>query len=251
MKKSDRERRTDASTCKMMPQNFEPGPYEVLIGRGRTCTNHWGNQRFRGMVRDELAAYTAVTDCKRSKSVIIGRILGDIQKHSPHAGFVKKDADTGRWLSLTAAASRVAIAQAFRDALANTYRSSKHSKQVKRRVERTAQQTKPQDAQVGHKKGGDVFAFDTLDLEPLPLDQTCSSADHTTISASEFDSLFAAFTQDVSMQDDPFEPAPIAPTPLPRADTHSRSDATKENLAASSYFGSDTPFRVIRVAMSA
>lgn len=249
MKNSDRERRTDASTCKMMPESFEPGPYEVLIGRGRRCTNHWGNQRFRNMVRDELAAYTAVTDCKRSKSVIIGRILGDIQQHSPHAGFVKKDADSGRWLSLTAAATRVAIAQAFRDALANTYRSSKHSKQVKRRVERTAQQSKPKEDQVGQEKEGLVFAFDTLDIEPLPLDQHCSSADHNTISASEFDSLFAAFTQDFSMEGNPFEPVPIAPSP--RAQPPSKPDAAKKKVAASNYFGSDTPFRDIRVAMSA
>ncbi|CAB9523917.1 Nitrilase family, member 2 [Seminavis robusta] len=135
MKKSDRERRTDASTCKMMPAGFVPGPYEILIGRGRRCTNHWGNQRFRHMIETELEGYAAA-ECKRHKSSIIGRVLADIKKHSPNKGFIKKDVASGRWLAFTDAASRVAIAQAFRDALDDTYKSSKHSKQVKRRMDK-------------------------------------------------------------------------------------------------------------------
>ena len=203
MKKSDRERRTDASTCKMMPVDFEPGPYEVLIGRGRRCTMHWGNQRFRGMIRDELEGYAAA-DCKRHKSSIIGRVLGDIKKYSPHAGFVKKDVATGRWLSLTDAASRVSIAQAFRDALEDNYRSSKHSKQVKRRVEKKVepgedgleapqefapqelsslpplsatypgdevQQQVPEEDPFNVRLGDLEFeGFDDFDLDPLPLE---------------------------------------------------------------------------------
>ena len=248
MKKSDLERRTDAKTCKMMPENFEPSPYEVLIGRGRRCTDHWGNQRFRKMVRDELPAYTAVTDCKRSKSVIIGRILADIQQHSPDAGFVKKDAGTGRWLSLTAAASRVAIAQAFRDALADTYRSSKHSKQVKRRVERTVLQEK------SRERKGNVFAFDELDLEPLPLDQEDERSktdieQSDAVSASEFDILFSVFTRNLSMQENPYEPVPIAPSS--RVQVTPVSKETEGKSVAAGCFGSDTPDRDIRVAMSA
>lgn len=247
MKKSDLERRTDAKTCKMMPEDFVPGPYEVLIGRGRRCTSHWGNQRFRKMVLDELPAYTAVTDCKRSKSVIIGRILGNIQQHSPNAGFVKKDVGTGRWLSLTAAASRVAIAQAFRDALADTYRSSKHSKQVKRKIERTVLRQKPQ------AQEGTVFAFDMVDLEPLPLHQgerDVTRVDESgAMSAGEFDSLFLVFTRNMSMQDNPFEPVPIAPSS--HVQTSSRDKTAKKNTEASSYFVSDTPDRDVRAAMSA
>lgn len=249
MKKSDRERRTDASTCKMMPACFEPGPYEVLIGRGRRCTTHWGNQRFRRMVRAELDAYCAATDCKRSKSVIIGRVLGDIQKHSPHAGFVKKDVGTGRWLSLTAAATRVAIAQAFRDALEDTYRSSKHSKQVKRRVQKKVQQSGPRDSQEKLEKEDEK---DTYNLDPLPFRQQSSNDDM--ISAVEFGTLFADFTQDVNMEDNPFEPIPIAVAPPPeplRQESSPGPRNTKEKSTANKNFGINTPFRDVRVAKTA
>lgn len=299
MKKSDRERRTDASTCKMMPQDFEPGPYEVLIGRGRRCTMHWGNQRFRSMIHDELEGYAAA-DCKRHKSSIIGRVLGDIKKHSPHAGFVKKDVSSGRWLSLTDAASRVTIAQAFRDALEDSYRSSKHSKQIKRRIEKKSHHSEestlpplptPAEDQVNSNEdiffqqeevdlvSGDALmaklgemdmdlGFEDLDLDPLPLDPVPAAApapstfEEDVISDEEFNLLYQAFASNNSdASGNPFEPLPIAiPSSSRKRSRHSNSKnrsnkhgyVVKEGYTPSSTaFGSNTPFRDVRVAMSA
>jgi hypothetical protein len=246
MKKSDLERRTDASTCKMMAPCFVPGPYEILIGRGRRCTMHWGNQRFRQMIAMELEGYAAA-DCKRLKSSIIGRVLADIKKHSPHAGFIKKDVATGRWLSFTDAASRVAIAQAFRDVLDDSYKSSKHSKQVKRRMDKGPAMSfsnSPSFAQVkvmpplikrddvdkedefkmidtsmddmisvesSPESGKQHYLLSMLpgNMEPLPLGDV--SMPQAMMGSNEFDALFRAFARDsMDMEDNPYEPWPLA-----------------------------------------
>lgn len=289
MKKSDRERRTDASTCKMMPEEFNPSPYEVLIGRGRRCTTHWGNLRFRKMVADELAAYTEAQDCKRQKSVIIGRVLADIQHHSPHAGFVKKDVASGRWLSLTDAASRVTIAQAFRDALVGTYRSSRHSKQVKRRIEKRDRVPTKRSSKIEteahtipdtHKEQedeldlhvaaipseveadsgfNDSFAFAaSIVMDVVSDDEESSHGETQRRGSNDFDALFDAFDHcDINMEDNPFEPLPLVSAvsqeidPLPLFPT---LDVVKHNGGRPSNqtsFGSTVPFRDVRSAMCA
>jgi hypothetical protein len=243
MKKSDLERRTDASTCKMMAPGFVPGPYEILIGRGRRCTMHWGNQRLRHMIATELEGYAAA-NCKRHKSSIIGRVLADIKKHSPHAGFIKNDVATGRWLSFTDAASRVAIAQAFRDALDDSYKSSKHSKQAKRKMYKSPalpftdlasfaqmkpiplliklddvekdDDTKMMDASIDDATSIEAFPeFGRQNnllpgnMEYLPLDD--ASMSQVMIGSDEFDALFCAFARDgTDMEDSPYEPLPLA-----------------------------------------
>lgn len=275
MKKSDRERHTDASTCKMMPECFEPGPYEILIGRGRRCTTHWGNERFRSMVSDELVAYRAANDCKRSKSVIIGRVLANIKTHSPSAGFIKMDAGTSRWLSLTAAASRVTIAQAFRDALNDSYRSSKRSKQAKRRVAKEDQEVvQPVAKKMKIKKEMDAGIDDgLLDMDPLPFVRRHRSNNECFMSTVQFENLFAAFTQGVNVEENPFEPIPMAAGalscttsmedhdcfelfPMDQAGQtlHSNGGGAvdiKESLTTSGSFGSSTPYRIVRAAICA
>jgi hypothetical protein len=243
MKKSDLQRRTDVSTCKMMAPGFVPGPYEILIGRGRRYATHWGNKRFRHMIAMELEGYAAA-DCKRHKSSIIGRILADIKKHSPHAGFIKTDVGTGRWLSFTDAASRVVIAQAFRDALDDSYKSSKHSKQIKRRMDKNPAMSYS-DAQIFAQlalmpdlieqdkceKDDDLKMMDmSMDgavsfeappepgkqrnlapgnMAPRPFGDASMSQVMTGI--DEFDALFRAFARDnVDMKDNPYEPLPLA-----------------------------------------
>jgi len=253
-------RRTDASTCKMTPEFFEPGPYEILIGRGRRCTTHWGNQRFRSMVRSELSAYCAAADCKRSKSVIIGRVLEDIQRHSPQAGFIKKDVATGRWLSLTPAASRVAIAQAFRDALQDSYRSSKHFKQIKRSIAKKTQQCRnqqnttvtPQVSPEGTEKPefeGDFDDLDYIDFDPLPLLDSAPMEDEV-IYNDAFRSLLAILgRENIDFQCDPFEPRPIADSRIQASTGH--ENKCKVPTFSSTSLSSEPVDRDIRAAMCA
>jgi hypothetical protein len=74
---------------------------------------------------------------KFDKSLILLGIMRRIHRsNEDQIGFVKQDLKTGKWVEINEFASRVVVAQAFRDALSTHYKSSKQSKQHKRRVER-------------------------------------------------------------------------------------------------------------------
>lgn len=116
-----------------LPEDFQPGPTEVVVGRGRKIHDLEGNRRMRKLVRSELAAYHEAD--KTEKSYILMGILRRLRKESHHA-FVKQDLKTGKWVDLPDTLARVTLAQAFRDALSPKYSSSKFSKQRRRRFQK-------------------------------------------------------------------------------------------------------------------
>lgn len=117
----------------LLPEDYTVGPNDVIIGRGKKCTNNPGNLRFRGIVQTTLESYqTAETKVKKSE--IIMDVLSQVRE-GDGAGFVKTDSATGRYIQVEEASCRIAIAQAFRDALSGAYKSSKKHKQM-RRLER-------------------------------------------------------------------------------------------------------------------
>ena len=119
----------------LLPMDYTPGEHVVLIGRGRKCVTNPGNKSFRAMVKAHLEAYQAGRKAK--KSSIIKKILREIREGCMDGvGFVKQDAMTGRFYTATTTAAKVTIAQAFRDALNDGYKSSKQHKQFKRDVAR-------------------------------------------------------------------------------------------------------------------
>ena len=117
----------------LLPENYTVGPNDVIIGRGKRCTQNPGNQRFRSIIQTTLDAYQNA-ETKVKKSDIIMEVLNQIRADNG-VGFVKIDAGTGRFVQVEEASCRIAIAQAFRDALSGTYKSSKKHKQM-RRLER-------------------------------------------------------------------------------------------------------------------
>lgn len=127
----------DKEKARILPKEFTPGPDHVIIGRGKRCATHEGNQRLRNIVKAELKAYVSTCN-KIEKSVILLRVMRQVKRsNKDKIGFVKQDVNTGRWMELSDFASRVAVAQAFRDANPGRgYRSSRQSKQHKRRTER-------------------------------------------------------------------------------------------------------------------
>lgn len=121
----------------VLPEEYVLGPQDVIIGRGKKCLRNPGNRRFRSLVQASLAAYSnALTKVKKSE--IIMDVLNQVRgsgEDSAVAGFVKIDSSSGRYVQVEEASCRIAIAQAFRDALHNTYKSSKKHKKM-RRVEK-------------------------------------------------------------------------------------------------------------------
>lgn len=103
-----------------LADDFEPGPTDVICAWGKAakqvrtyfflinfvyvvfvffthqCKQHPGYQRYRDIVRQNLARYDA-TKTKLERTMIVTEIVEFIRDSSPHGGFVKQDKETGRW----------------------------------------------------------------------------------------------------------------------------------------------------------
>jgi hypothetical protein len=122
-----------AITSSVLPVLFSPNEHHIIIGRGRDVKMHSGNRKFDRMIQDIAFEYAAAS-CKVHKGVILSRLIEEIHDASSDAGFVKRDPISGRWLSVEESLARTAAAQALRNYLSNSYRSSGQYKQ-KRRLE--------------------------------------------------------------------------------------------------------------------
>ena len=118
----------------LLPEGYVVGPNDVIIGRGKRSTLNLGNRRFSDIIQATLEAYYAAAR-KVAKSEIITNVLTQVRADNG-VGFIKLHNGSGRYLLVEDASCRIAIAQAFRDALAGTYKSSKQHKQI-RRMHRT------------------------------------------------------------------------------------------------------------------
>ena len=118
----------------VLDEDFKPDETVVIIGRGKRIRNHSGNKRFYALIAAELRTYASAPS-KTEKSYILAKVLEDIREwNSRRLGFVKLNPATGRWHSPKDSVARVTVAQAFRDALADQYSSSKHNKQRRRQI---------------------------------------------------------------------------------------------------------------------
>jgi len=115
-----------------LPGEFQPGPYDILIGRGKKCYNHIGNINFRNVVANNLKQYSSAKT-KQEKSIILADIVKQIRTISPNGGFLKQDSATGLWFEVGDFLAREKSSQAFRDALHENYRSSNSFKKQQRR----------------------------------------------------------------------------------------------------------------------
>lgn len=133
---------TDASQSSNMtplPANFEPGPDDVICGRGKKCYNHIGNERFRLRVLTYLEEYSAAKS-KLEKSGVLSKVVDAVRQQSPDGGFVKQD-EKGNWHEVGDFLAREKTSQSFRDALHDRYKSSNISKKKRRQDEQSKQAT--------------------------------------------------------------------------------------------------------------
>ena len=128
---TNRSKPCSASQLSVLPDTFEPSRDEMIIGRGRKIQKHPGNIKFRAFVQLKMKDYSDSGD-KTVKSFIISDVWKRMKQESSCGGFVKKDAETDKWIVPSDSTVRATIAQAFRDSLSPTYRSSKFSKQRRR-----------------------------------------------------------------------------------------------------------------------
>ncbi|CAB9506534.1 Nitrilase family, member 2 [Seminavis robusta] len=162
----------NASGHRLLPKTFAPSVNEVIIGRGRRVWNHSGNERFQDLVQSHMYEYSRATT-KTSKSAIISRVLTQVKQASSVGGFVKQESSTKRWYAMEEASARISTAQAFRDSLSHTYRSSKQFKQQRRwnsRVSSTTGTTTPSiHPAPGQDQGQGEHQDTNLQLLPRPV----------------------------------------------------------------------------------
>ena len=134
-------RSSTTSNMTPLPDNFEPGPDDVICGRGKKSYNHVGNERFRHRVLTFLDEYSRAKS-KLDKSAVLSKVVYEVRQNSPRGGFIKQDT-TGVWFEVGDFLAREKTSQAFRDALHDRYKSSNLSKKKRRQEEqaKTHQQT--------------------------------------------------------------------------------------------------------------
>lgn len=129
-----------------LPENFEPGEFDVVCSRGKWAMNSPGNIRYRSIIRENLQKYSTTTT-KQEKSAIVSEIVDSIQALSPQGGFVRSV--NGRWHIVTDHIAREKTGQSFRDLLHTQYRSSTKAKR-RRQKEKDLKQTQPKPAISSH-----------------------------------------------------------------------------------------------------
>ena len=86
-----------------LPNDFVPGRYSVLCGRGAACTKSPGNRHLKSLVTKYLKPYSEA-QTKIEKSSIVSNIIRAVRRVAPEGSFIKME--KGRWVSVDDAFAR-------------------------------------------------------------------------------------------------------------------------------------------------
>ncbi|CAB9519052.1 Nitrilase family, member 2 [Seminavis robusta] len=197
-----------SNTAIVLPADFIPTEHTIIIGRGRVVKQHSANKKFDKMIQAIAADYQAAP-CKSEKGAILTRLIHEIGSAADIAGFVRKDPTTGHWTLVEEALARQTAAQAMRNALSHSYRSSKQFKS-KRRMQQIAQQQQQQQLTMTVQVPPRCVSPSESSISSQ--ESYCSYSSSNTYEATDdtLSLLLAAFGNNVSNQtENPFEPTPI------------------------------------------
>ncbi|CAB9514526.1 Nitrilase family, member 2 [Seminavis robusta] len=114
-----------------LADNFKPGHYDVVVGKGKKFYTHKGNVMLRDLVASMLGEYSKATS-KAGKSDIISSV---VKRINAIGNFVRREPAAGKWIYAEDRLCREKCSQTFRDALCDIYRSSSVAKKNRRRRE--------------------------------------------------------------------------------------------------------------------
>ena len=86
--------RSDPDLMRQLPEDFVPGPFDVICSRGGSVKKHSGNMRYKHILELNLPAYDKAKN-RVDKSQIVSSIIDAIREASPNGGFVREE--NGRW----------------------------------------------------------------------------------------------------------------------------------------------------------
>jgi hypothetical protein len=131
----------------LLPLDFVPSQYSVIIGRAKECKEASGNKLLRILATSYLSKYSnAINRCVKSQ--VVSDIVALVRVACPEGAFIKKigkeDGGTG-WIEVSESGAREKVGYVFRDLLSDQYRSSSKSKSLNRqkRQRKQAQQGIP------------------------------------------------------------------------------------------------------------
>ena len=87
---------SNSTTVRLLPNDFTLGNKDVICGRGTTCFNHIGNEKFRDLIKSKLDRYLKAI-AKIDKTLLIYEVVSEVRTKSPNGGFVKLDKSTGQY----------------------------------------------------------------------------------------------------------------------------------------------------------
>lgn len=113
-----RERRASRSTAQPFTRSVagetRPGPFDVLLGRGKANQQHEGNRRFQTIINENRDRYNTFS-CRDDKTNTTRDIVGFVKTAGDMPGrFLKRDKLTNGWQEVDDETARVKAAQALR-----------------------------------------------------------------------------------------------------------------------------------------
>jgi hypothetical protein len=110
---SSKQTRTKASRQNLVTTET-PGPFDVLLGRGKQHAGHPGNERLQTLLNMNSVRYNATTS-RHEKTAITKEIVQSIQTAGdPPRRFLKFDKEGDGWVEVDGAAARVKVSHAMR-----------------------------------------------------------------------------------------------------------------------------------------
>jgi len=159
----------------MLGPDFVPGLKDVMVGRGKVCYKHQGNQNLTSIVQSVLASYSDANATKKDKTELIKSIVTRVRDSSPTGGFVKYDKEAGQWYEVGERIAREKVSQTFRDALTDAYKSSTTSKTLRRRQERINRESPGTPKEASGQENTDT-TLTAAPLAPQTVTSTMSDA---------------------------------------------------------------------------
>jgi hypothetical protein len=92
----------------------EPGPNDVLCGRGGSINSHAGNERYRQLVDKRKRVYLTAR-FKREKRLIASSIVSEIRTLDPPGRFLQQEKTSGLWKDIGDEKARDKTSQALRE----------------------------------------------------------------------------------------------------------------------------------------
>lgn len=117
---------------RLLPEFFIPGPYTVVIGRGREARQAEGNRRLREIGATFLDDYAMLApEDKPRKSEVVARVRETVRELNPLGAFVRLGSD-GRWYEVPDAVATEKVGYTMRELVGEKYQSSSRAKQIAR-----------------------------------------------------------------------------------------------------------------------